>query len=95
MSKNNPKIVTKDPAQHLEPGQYTDSSKTLRYLGTDKKERARAEGKFATNVLPKNFGKNLSKTEDERADWGCDLDDCPGNPYYYANCPKCFKRRPV
>lgn len=63
----------------------------LKYLGTDNHSRKIMEGKFFSNVAPKNFGKDTLPKEE----WGCDEPDCAGpHRHYLTKCSKCGMRRP-
>ena len=63
----------------------------LKYLGTDMHSRKILEGKFFSNVGPKNFGKNATPKEM----WDCGGEDCEGpHRHYLTRCSKCGMRRP-
>lgn len=69
----------------------TQIGSTLRYLGTDKHSRKLMEGKFFSNVGPKNFGKNQLPKDD----WDCGNKDCSGpHRSYLTKCSTCGMRRP-
>jgi hypothetical protein len=88
--KNKPiKVKTMDPVRDGIPEGTTTGP--LKYLGTDHHSRKIMEGKFSSNVAPKNFGRApLPKQE-----WGCDDKNCAGpHRHYLVKCDKCGMRRP-
>jgi hypothetical protein len=83
------KVKVMDPVKDGIPEGTTNGP--LKYLGTDMHSRKILEGKFASNVAPRNFGKSpLPKNE-----WGCDREDCSGpHRHYLTRCSECGMRRP-
>lgn len=61
----------------------TETPPTLRYLGTDHHSRKVIEGKFMSNVGPRNFGRDRLREDD----WFCDCGDIHRS--YLVRCTKC------
>ncbi len=83
------KVKVMDPVRDGIPEGTTTGP--LKYLGTDMHSRKIIEGKFSSNVAPRNFGKSPLPKEE----WGCDEPDCSGpHRHYLTRCDKCGMRRP-